>query len=68
MWGNMILFDVLETALRMYEAYGERLTAAHRHSHTALRIYQHCNRRFGPVRSLVVLAVARATLTPSTRT
>jgi hypothetical protein len=41
--------DVFESALSKYEAYGERLrgVAAHRHSHTALRIHQHCNRRFG---------------------
>jgi hypothetical protein len=41
--------DVFETALSKYDAYGERLRglAAHRHSHTALRIHQHCNRRFG---------------------
>ena len=41
--------DVFETALSKYEAYGERLRglAAQRHSHTALRIHQHCNRRFG---------------------
>jgi hypothetical protein len=42
--------DVFETALMSkYETYGERLTglAAHRHSYTALRIHQHCNRRFG---------------------
>jgi hypothetical protein len=41
--------DVFETALNKYEAYGERLRdlEAHRHSHTALRIHQHCNRRFG---------------------
>jgi hypothetical protein len=40
--------DVFETAVSKYEAYGERLRglAAHRHSHTALRIHQHCNRRF----------------------
>jgi hypothetical protein len=28
-------------------ANGVRGLAAHRHSHTALRIHQHCNRRFG---------------------
>jgi hypothetical protein len=41
--------NVLETALRKYETYGERLLglAAHRHSHPALRIHQHCDRRFG---------------------
>jgi hypothetical protein len=41
--------DVFETALSKYEAYGERLRglAARRHSHTALRLHQHCNRRFG---------------------
>jgi hypothetical protein len=42
--------DVFETALSKYEAYDERLLrglAAHRRSHTALRIHQHCNRRFG---------------------
>jgi hypothetical protein len=41
--------DVFETALSKYEAYGERLRglATHRHSHIALRIYQHYNRRFG---------------------
>jgi hypothetical protein len=41
--------DVFESALSKYEAYGERLrgVATHRHSHTALRIHQHCNRRFG---------------------
>jgi hypothetical protein len=41
--------DVFETALSKYEAYGERSRglAAHRHSHTALRIHQHFNRRFG---------------------
>jgi hypothetical protein len=41
--------DVFETALNKYEAYGERLRglAAHRHPHTALRIHQYCNRRFG---------------------
>jgi hypothetical protein len=40
---------VFETALSKYEAYGKRLRglASHRHSHTALRIHQHCNRRFG---------------------
>jgi hypothetical protein len=40
---------VFETALSKYEAYGERpgVLTAHRHSHTALRIHQHCNRRFG---------------------
>jgi hypothetical protein len=40
---------VFETALSKYEAYGERLRglASHWHSHTALRIQQHCNRRFG---------------------
>jgi hypothetical protein len=40
--------DVFETAFTIYEAYGERLRAfgAHRHSHTALRIHQHYNRRF----------------------
>jgi hypothetical protein len=41
--------DVFETALKKYEAYGEGLRglAAHRHSHTALRIHHYCNRRFG---------------------
>jgi hypothetical protein len=41
--------DVFETAVSKFEAYGERLKglAAHRHSHTALRIHQNCNRRFG---------------------
>jgi hypothetical protein len=41
--------DVFETELSKYEAYGGRRRglAAHRHSHTALRIHQHCNRRFG---------------------
>jgi hypothetical protein len=41
--------DVFETTLSKYEAYGERLRglATHQHSHTALRIHQHCNRRFG---------------------
>jgi hypothetical protein len=41
--------DVFDTALSKCEAYGERLTglAAHSHSHTALRINQHCNPRFG---------------------
>jgi hypothetical protein len=41
--------DDFETALSKYEADGERLRglAAHRHSHTALRIHQHYNRRFG---------------------
>jgi hypothetical protein len=41
--------DVFEMALRQYEGYGERLRglAAHRHSHTALRNHQHCNRHFG---------------------
>jgi hypothetical protein len=42
--------DVYETALiSKYEAYGERMRvlANHRHSHTALRIHQHCNRHFG---------------------
>jgi hypothetical protein len=40
---------VFETALSNYEAYGDCLRglAAHRHSHTAHRIHQHCNRRFG---------------------
>jgi hypothetical protein len=40
---------VFETALRKYEAYGERPrgVAAHWHSYTALRIHQHCNRCFG---------------------
>jgi hypothetical protein len=53
MWGPMgtsdFARDVFETALSKYEAYGERLRgmAAHRHSHTALRIHQHRNRRFG---------------------
>jgi hypothetical protein len=39
--------DVFETALRKYEAYGERLRgpSAHWHSHTAHRIHRHCNRR-----------------------
>jgi hypothetical protein len=48
---------VFETALKKYEAYGEHLTglAAHRHSHTALRIHQHCNRCFGHL----ALTVAR---------
>jgi hypothetical protein len=49
-WAHPIFSrDVFETALRKYEAYGERLRglAAHRHSQTALRIHQHCNRRFG---------------------
>jgi hypothetical protein len=41
--------DVFETASSKYEAYDERLRAlaAHRHSHTALRIHQHYNCRFG---------------------
>jgi hypothetical protein len=41
--------NLLGMALSKLEAYGERLRglAAHRHSHTALRIHQHCNRRFG---------------------
>jgi hypothetical protein len=41
--------DVFETALSKYEAYGElrRGLAAHRHSHTALRIHQHYHSRFG---------------------
>jgi hypothetical protein len=42
--------DVFDTALSKYEAYGERLrglAAAHRHSHTALRVHQHCNHRLG---------------------
>jgi hypothetical protein len=41
--------DVFETALRKYEAYGLRQTgiAANMHSNIALRIHQHCNRRFG---------------------
>jgi hypothetical protein len=42
--------DVFETALSKYEAYGECLRglAAHRRiTHSALRIHQHCNRRFG---------------------
>jgi hypothetical protein len=40
---------VLETALSKYEPYGEHLAGltAYRHSHIALRIHQHCNRRFG---------------------
>jgi hypothetical protein len=37
--------DVFETALRKIEHL--RDLAAHRHFHTALRIHQHCNRRFG---------------------
>jgi L-alanine-DL-glutamate epimerase-like enolase superfamily enzyme len=43
--------DVFKTALKKYEAYGEHLggLALHRHSHTALRIHQHCNRRFGHI-------------------
>jgi hypothetical protein len=43
--------DVFETALRKYEAYGLRLRglAAHRHYHTALRVHQHCSRRFGHI-------------------
>jgi hypothetical protein len=41
--------NVFETALSKHEAYGERLRglAAHRHSHNALRIHQHCNPRLG---------------------
>jgi hypothetical protein len=41
--------DVFETVLSKYEACGERLRClgAHMHFHTALRIHQHCNRRFG---------------------
>jgi hypothetical protein len=40
--------DVLVMALSKYEAYGKRLRglAAHRHSHNAHHIHQHCNRRF----------------------
>jgi hypothetical protein len=46
--------DVFETAVSKYEAYGERLRglAAHQHSHTALRMHQHCNRRFGYARTI----------------
>jgi hypothetical protein len=41
--------DVFETALSKREAYGERQRglATHMHSHTALRIHQNWNRRFG---------------------
>jgi hypothetical protein len=39
--------DVFETAFSKYEAHGERLRGLAAHSHTALRIHQHCNRRFG---------------------
>jgi hypothetical protein len=41
--------DVFETALSKYEAYGVRVRGlvAHRDYHTALRIHQHYNRRFG---------------------
>jgi hypothetical protein len=40
---------MLETALSKYDAYGERLAdlAAHRHSHTALRIHLCCTRCVG---------------------
>jgi hypothetical protein len=53
--------DVFETALSKYEAYGERLKgqAAHRHSHTALRIHQHSNRRFGHLALTVDLGLGR---------
>jgi hypothetical protein len=53
--------DVFETALSKYEAYGERLRglAAHRHSHTVLRIHQHCNRRFGHFTHTVPLGLGR---------
>jgi hypothetical protein len=61
--------DVFETTLNQYEAYGERLRgiAAHRYSHTALRIRQHCNRRFGDFARTFPrgLGRARATVTPS---
>jgi hypothetical protein len=64
--------DGFETALSKYEAYGERLRglAAHRHSHTSLRIHQHCNRRFGHFartlpRGLGREEAARATVTQS---
>jgi hypothetical protein len=41
--------EVFETTLSEYDAYGERLRsqATHRHFHTALRIHQYCNCRFG---------------------
>jgi hypothetical protein len=54
--------DVFETALSEYEAYGERLRglAAHRHSHTALRIHQHCNRRFGHFARIVPRGLGRS--------
>jgi hypothetical protein len=54
--------DVLETALNKYEAYSQRLIrglAAHRHSHNALRIHQHCNRRFGHFARTVLRGLGR---------
>jgi hypothetical protein len=61
--------DVFETALIKDKAYGKRLRglAAHRYSHIALRIHQHCNRRFGHFARTgpAVFAGARATVTPS---
>jgi hypothetical protein len=52
-WGpvgtSILARDVFETAFSKCEDYGERLRglAAHRHSHTAHRIYRHRKRCFG---------------------
>jgi hypothetical protein len=53
--------DVFKTALSKYEAYGEclRSLAAPRHSHTALRIHQNCNRRFGHFARIVPRGLGR---------
>jgi hypothetical protein len=48
-------------ALSKYAACGERLRglAPHRHSHTSLRIHQHCNRRFGHFSRTVLRGLGR---------
>jgi hypothetical protein len=63
--------DVFETEFSKYDTYhGERLRGlvAHRHSHTTLRINQHCNRRFEHFARTVPRGLSTGvgyTLTPS---
>jgi hypothetical protein len=58
---SLVTVGCVLSALSKYEAYGERLRglAAHRHSHTVLRIHQHCNRRFGHFARIVPRGLGR---------